>query len=59
MVSAISAISSNHCLLILYAKPRVEDGGRFKYEAYWDDHKDCKDVVRKGWGKEFQTRDAG
>ena len=49
VVQAQPAISSDHCPLILFAKPKVGDGGRFKFEAFWEDHTECKEVVRRGW----------
>ena len=41
VVTTLPSISSNHSRLVLHFKPRVGDGGLFKYEAYWEDHHEC------------------
>ncbi|KAJ1393527.1 hypothetical protein SESBI_34890 [Sesbania bispinosa] len=46
------AISSDHSPILLDVKPEASSGSSFKYEAYWDDHEECKDVVAQGWQHE-------
>ena len=58
VVTAVPAITFDHCPLILDCKPKVGDGGRFKYEAFWEDHEQCADVIRRGWGKTFSDQDS-
>ena len=54
---AIPPVSSDHSPLILHFKPKVGDGGRFKYEAYWDEHVDCDKTIKRGWNKELPKQD--
>ncbi|XP_072074439.1 uncharacterized protein [Arachis hypogaea] len=53
-LTALPAITSDHCPLILNLKPNRNVPRQFKYEAYWDDKKECKEVVSKGWRTEDQ-----
>lgn len=32
-------------------------GVQFKYEAYWEDHNDCKATVKKGWDQPTPQED--
>ena len=57
MVTIVPAVTSDHCPIILDYKPKVDDGGKFKYETFWEDHEQCAEVVRKGWGKTFSDQD--
>lgn len=29
--------------------PKNRSGVLFKYEAYWDDHEECGDIIKQGW----------
>ena len=49
IVSAFPPISSDHSPLVLNFQPKVGDGGLFKYEAYWEDHPACHQVISDGW----------
>lgn len=46
---ALPIISSDHSPLIFHLCPNDTSGRCFKYEAYWDEHPDCKEEVRRGW----------
>ncbi|RYR24698.1 hypothetical protein Ahy_B02g058211 [Arachis hypogaea] len=48
-LSALPAISSDHTPLVLNVKPRGIRSGYFKFEAFWADHVDCGNVIRRGW----------
>ena len=52
IVTATPPISSDHSPLILTCKPKVGDGGLFKYEMYLEDHEDCHRVIDEGWNVE-------
>ncbi|KAJ1379423.1 Endonuclease/exonuclease/phosphatase superfamily, partial [Sesbania bispinosa] len=41
--------SSDHSPLILYPVPQQFSGRQFKFEALWEDHPLCADVVEQGW----------
>ncbi|RYR78811.1 hypothetical protein Ahy_A01g003669 [Arachis hypogaea] len=56
-LSLMSAVSSDHCPLILDVIPVHRVRKYFKFEAYWADHKDCSNVVKRGWCKEEQNGD--
>lgn len=46
---ALPAITSDHSPILVEPIPRTRSGQQFKYEAYWNDHDDCKKVVSQGW----------
>ncbi|RYR09735.1 hypothetical protein Ahy_B05g078136 [Arachis hypogaea] len=56
-LSLMSAVSSDHCPLILDVIPVHRVRKYFKFEAYWADHEDCSNVVKRGWCKEEQNGD--
>lgn len=52
-MEVIPAVNSDHCPLVLVAKPKMGDGGQFKYETFWEDHEECAEVIRRGWKKGY------
>ncbi|RYR54293.1 hypothetical protein Ahy_A06g029550 [Arachis hypogaea] len=54
---ALPAISSDHCPLLLNIEPNQRVPRQFRYEAYWDDKEECKEVIRKGWTSKAQGGD--
>ena len=52
IMTATPPISSYHSPPILTCKPKVGDGGLFKYEMYLEDHEDCHRVIDEGWNVE-------
>ncbi|XP_015940551.1 uncharacterized protein LOC107466087 [Arachis duranensis] len=48
-LTALPAISSDHCPIFLQLKPKGRSSKQFRYEAYWEDHKECKEIIKKGW----------
>ncbi|KAJ1376439.1 Endonuclease/exonuclease/phosphatase superfamily [Sesbania bispinosa] len=61
IASAYPAISSDHSPILLDLIPEESSGRNFKYEAFWDDHAECKEVVHNGWneGETAETDDQG
>ena len=57
VVTAYPSISSDHTPLVLICKPKVGDGGLFKYEAFWEEHEDCNRVIGDGWSKWEENED--
>ena len=57
MVTTYPPISSNHSLLVLDFKPRVGDGGIFKYEAFWEYHQGCSRIIEEGLNIEVHDKD--
>ncbi|XP_020970175.1 uncharacterized protein LOC110268393 [Arachis ipaensis] len=51
-LKALPAISSDHCPLVLDINQVQKIDKSFKFEAFWTDHEECEDIVRKGWEKE-------
>ncbi|XP_057734711.1 uncharacterized protein LOC130950198 [Arachis stenosperma] len=47
-LSALPAISSDHTPLVLNVTPRGIRTKCFKFEAFWADHADCGNIIRKG-----------
>lgn len=41
-------ISSNHSPIILEPKPNLKSGHSFKFEAFWNEHEDCHQVIQRG-----------
>ncbi|XP_072087375.1 uncharacterized protein [Arachis hypogaea] len=48
-LTALPAISSDHCPLLLNTRPTQKIPRLFRYEAYWDDKEECKEVIKEGW----------
>ncbi|RYR56284.1 hypothetical protein Ahy_A05g022025 [Arachis hypogaea] len=51
-LKALPAISSDHRPLILNMNQIQRKEKNFKFEAFWTDHEECENIVRKGWEKE-------
>ncbi|XP_072076444.1 uncharacterized protein [Arachis hypogaea] len=51
-LKALPAISSDHCPLVLDINQVQKIEKSFKFEAFWTDHEECENIVRKGWEKE-------
>ncbi|XP_015958038.1 uncharacterized protein LOC107482150 [Arachis duranensis] len=51
-LKALPAISSDHCPLVLVINQVQKVEKSFKFEAFWTDHEECENIVRKGWEKE-------
>ncbi|XP_016206345.1 uncharacterized protein LOC107646692 [Arachis ipaensis] len=48
--------SSDHCALILETQPRGRIKKEFKFEAFWADHEECKEVIRNSWQQDEGNR---
>lgn len=48
---ALPIISSDHSPIIFHICPKERSGVGFKYEAFWDEHPNCVEVVKRGWGE--------
>ncbi|RYR59679.1 hypothetical protein Ahy_A05g025597 [Arachis hypogaea] len=46
-------ITLDHCPLMLITNPTNKTSTFFKYEAFWEDHKECHTVINRGWNKEI------
>ncbi|RYQ92149.1 hypothetical protein Ahy_B09g098304 [Arachis hypogaea] len=55
-LKAAPAISSDHCALILDLQPRGRIKREFKFEAFWAEHEECKEVIKKGWQQDEGNR---
>lgn len=49
LAEALPILSSDHAPIVLHLNPKGKSGSFFKYEAHWEDHQDCKEVVNQGW----------
>ncbi|KAJ1416156.1 hypothetical protein SESBI_17681 [Sesbania bispinosa] len=54
---ALPIVSSYHFPIIFWPKPQLSSGQTFKYEAFWNEHEDCEQVVRDGWQGSTQEED--
>nr|XP_025616741.1 uncharacterized protein LOC112709055 [Arachis hypogaea] len=52
ILKAAPAISSDHCALILETQPRIRIKKDFRFEAFWTEHEECKEVIRRSWQQE-------
>lgn len=41
-------ISSDHAPILFHIDPKGRSGRCFKYEAFWEDHEECREVVDQG-----------
>lgn len=57
MVTALPMVSSDHSPLIFQATPAKRSGKSFKYEAFWEEHSECGQVVKDGWLKSTVPND--
>ncbi|RYR34982.1 hypothetical protein Ahy_A10g050058 isoform B [Arachis hypogaea] len=55
-LTALPAIGSDHCPLVLRLEPREKFERHFKFEAYWEDHEDCEKIIKQGWEKNENKR---
>lgn len=44
---SLPIITSDHAPIVLQLTPKNKSGVHFKYEAFWDDHDECKEVVQQ------------
>ncbi|XP_025693017.1 uncharacterized protein [Arachis hypogaea] len=49
---ASPAITSDHCALILDTQRSVRIKKEFRFEAYWAEHKECREVIKRSWQRE-------
>lgn len=54
---ALPIITSDHAPIILQITPKNKSGISFKYEAFWDDNDECKDVIQQGWAQGEESMD--
>ncbi|RYR17838.1 hypothetical protein Ahy_B03g062510 [Arachis hypogaea] len=55
-LKAAPAISSDHCALILEIQPRSRIKREFRFEAFWAEHEECREVIKKGWQQDDGNR---
>lgn len=46
---ALPIINSDHSPILLKPKPPLTSGKQFKYEAFWEENVQCREVVAEGW----------
>ncbi|XP_072087336.1 uncharacterized protein [Arachis hypogaea] len=49
VLKAAPAISLDHCALILETQPKLWIKKEFRFEAFWTEHEECKEVIRRSW----------
>lgn len=49
MATALPIVNSDHSLIILQPCPPNKSGRSFKYEAFCEEHPECKEVIQQGW----------
>lgn len=52
LASAFPCVSSDHSPVVLHPSPRVNSGRSFKFEALWEEDKDCALIINEGWSLE-------
>ncbi|RYQ81729.1 hypothetical protein Ahy_B10g100346 [Arachis hypogaea] len=56
VLKAAPAISSDHYALILETQPKVRIKKEFRFEAFWIEHEECKEVIRRSWQQDDGNR---
>lgn len=51
LVTALPIVSLDHAPLIFLPLPKSRSGRSFKFEAFWDAHPECHNVIQEGWGQ--------
>ncbi|KAJ1415320.1 hypothetical protein SESBI_18277 [Sesbania bispinosa] len=46
---SVPATSSDHTPVILWPRPKFKGGKYFRFEAFWEEHEECGDVIQQGW----------
>lgn len=49
LVLSLPIITSDHSPLVLQLTPKKKSEVQFRYEAFWDDHEECKEIIKQGW----------
>ncbi|KAJ1388167.1 hypothetical protein SESBI_39352 [Sesbania bispinosa] len=48
-LSLVKTTSSDHTPVILWPRPKFKGGKYFRFEAFWEEHEECGDVIQQGW----------
>ncbi|RYR58605.1 hypothetical protein Ahy_A05g024463 [Arachis hypogaea] len=56
VLKAAPAISSDHCALILETQPKDRIKKEFRFEAFWTEHEECEEVIRRTWQQDDGNR---
>ncbi|RYR65357.1 hypothetical protein Ahy_A03g011289 [Arachis hypogaea] len=56
ILKAAPAISLDYCALILETQPRDRIKKEFRFEAFWTEHEECKEVIRRSWQQDHGNR---
>lgn len=51
LVTALPIVSSDHSPLLFLLLPKKTSGSSFKFEAFWDAHPDCHNIIQEGWNQ--------
>lgn len=51
VATTLPIISSDHSPIIFRPRPKHKSGVSFKYEAYWEENEECREVIKEGWTK--------
>lgn len=46
---ALPSIGSDHSPIVLHSSPKAKSGVLFKFEAFWEEHEECNQVIANGW----------
>lgn len=46
---ALPFVSSDHSPIVLQPAPLEKSGVSFKYEAFWEEHPDCREGIKQAW----------
>lgn len=57
LVEALTIISSNHAPIIFHLNLKGRSGLSFKYEAFWEGHAECKDVMAYGLQGDYDSEE--
>src|ERR1044072_7911476 len=49
MGTALPIVNSDHAPVSLVLKPATRGNSLFMYEAYWDEHAECSEVIKRSW----------
>lgn len=50
-------MSWDHAPIVFHLNPKGRCCRLFRYEAMWEEHEDCKEVIKQGWGGEVTGLD--
>ncbi|KAJ1415755.1 Endonuclease/exonuclease/phosphatase superfamily [Sesbania bispinosa] len=57
LATTLPAISFDHSPLVLWHKPNLKGENPFRFEAMWEEHSECNQIIEEGWQNSIERED--